>query len=62
MTVIASKSRYCINEDVLNQSQYTVEEICGHEKQLSAERRSREEEDEEGEDNGSFKRGGDVCG
>lgn len=59
MTVIASKSRYCINEDVLNHSQYTVEEICGHEKQLSAERRSRAEE---GEDNGSFKRGGDVCG
>ena len=50
MTVIASKSRYCINEDVLNHSQYTVEEICGHEKQLSAERRSRAEEDEEGEE------------
>ena len=54
MTVIASKSRYCINENVLNHPEYSVEEICGHEKQLAAERRDQANEEE----NTSFKRGG----
>ena len=58
MTVIASKSRYCINEDVLNHPEFSVEEICGHEKQLTAERRNKPSESEE---NGSFKRDGAWC-
>ena len=51
MTIIASKSRYCINEDVRNHPELSVEEICGHEKQLTAKRQESVEDD-----GSSFKR------
>lgn len=35
MTVLASKERYCINEEVLNYHDLTVDEICGHEKTVA---------------------------
>lgn len=35
MTVLASKERYCINEEVLNYPELSVDEICGHEKTVA---------------------------
>lgn len=35
MTVLASKSHYCINKAVLENPNFTVDEICGHERELA---------------------------
>lgn len=35
MTVLASKSHYCINKAVLENPDFTVDEICGHERELA---------------------------
>ena len=35
MTILASKTHYCINRAVLENPDFSVDEICGHERELS---------------------------
>ena len=35
MTILASKNHYCINKAVLEHPDFSVDEICGHERELA---------------------------